>query len=243
MSKTTMRYDKYVLQIAAPLKVQAGWRLAVEDDSENVFSFKKTQPSGYRTEDAFAVRDDFLAIREPGDAARFFQRYGPFQYELDKKTGEKRTSIKPASVTWGTVQQARKEFEEALLAEGVPAGLYAFVFGRPLRIDLPFSAANPELARTSHGGSDDVAIVPCTDVVEALRASVFLSRMRGFKWKRCARTGCKELFEQDTRHDKIYCGSRCSHLQAVNDYNARKRRQVSSNRKPTTGRREKGTRG
>jgi hypothetical protein len=63
-------------------------------------------------------------------------------------------------------------------------------------------------------------------VVDALRTSIFLSRMRGFKWKRCARHGCNQLFEQDTKHQKIYCTPECAHLQAVNNYNAKQKKRA-----------------
>ena len=72
----------------------------------------------------------------------------------------------------------------------------------------------------------DAAIVNCEDVVSAVRASIFLLRRSGFRWKHCARKHCDNVFEVSTALDrkKIFCGPKCAHLKAVNDYNARKKR-------------------
>jgi hypothetical protein len=58
-----------------------------------------------------------------------------------------------------------------------------------------------------------------------------MSRKSGFKWTRCARKGCDQIFEQTTRCQKLYHSPDCAHLQAVNDYNARQKGKV---RKPIT---------
>jgi len=243
---TPMHSEKYTLSIVAPLRVREEWRVSMNQARDPEFSFAREKEVAFRaftfrTEDAFDVRADFLSIRSPEDALRFFGRYGPFQYKSDKTSGTKRDAAAlPEHVKWSRIQQAQRDFEEALLADGIPiskAWLYQLVFGQPLTLELPFRAVTPELSKHPRW-KDDAAIAHCDDVIDALRASIFLSRMRGFKWKRCARNGCNQLFAQDTKHQKIYCAPECAHLQAVNNYNARqkKRARKPTNQKPTKGR-------
>lgn len=224
-----MHTEKYTLRIAAPLRVREEWQVSMNqtddqaDDPE--FSFARENEVAYRTEDAFDVRTDFLSIRSPEDALHFFGQYGPFQYKPDKISGTKEgKGARPERVKWSVVEQAIVDFEEALVKPGIPtrkAWLYTLIFETPLTLKLPFRAVTPELSRFSNW-KDDSAIAPCDDVVDALRASIFLSRMRGFKWNRCARQGCNQLFEQTTKRQKLYHNPDCAHLQAVNAYNARK---------------------
>jgi hypothetical protein len=227
-----MHIEKYTLPIAAPLRVREEWRVSMNQASDPEFSFAREKQVGFpsvtfRTEDAFEARADFLSIASPEDALRFFGRYGPFQYKPDKVSGTKRgeTAV-PESVKWSLIQQAQGDFEEALLADGIPvskAWLYNLIFSQPLNLELTFRAVTPELSKLP-GWKDDAAIAHCEDVVDALRASIFLSRMRGFKWNRCARQGCNQLFQQDSKRRKLYHSPECAHLQAVNDYNARQRK-------------------
>jgi hypothetical protein len=74
----------------------------------------------------------------------------------------------------------------------------------------------------------DAAIVNCEDVVSAVRASIFLRRMSGFRWKRCARKGCDNVFEVSIARrggkQKIHCSPQCAHHHAQNKYIAREKK-------------------
>jgi hypothetical protein len=224
MSMEQFHTEKYTLLIAADLRVREEWQVSMSPAQDPKFSFaRKSQVvRRHRWEDAFRVRLDFLTIQSPEDALQFFKLYGPFQYKVDK-TGSKNADPEPESVLWSVIERAVNDFEQSLIAQEVPKWLYRFTFGQPLMLELPFQPITPELTRYPDW-KEDAAIAHCNDVVEALRASIFLSRIRGFQWKRCARKGCGQLFEQDTKHQKIYCSPECAHLQAVNDYNARKKK-------------------
>ena len=139
----------------------------------------------------------------------------------------KRRSTRADPVTWSTVQRAQKDLEAALPNDSLPVDpkvhlrpAREFVFGQPLLVELHFRQVTPRSAAQMN----DAGIVACYDVAHALRASIFLSRMRGFPWKRCAREDCNQLFEQKSKYAKIYCSARCAHLVAVNNYNRKKRR-------------------
>ncbi len=241
MSIHRFHSEKYTLPVAAVLTVREQWRVSMSKSDDPVFSFVRNRKDvdRRRTVDAFDVRADFLSIRAPGDALRFFERYGPFQFIPRSQSATKASeAVRAESWKWSKLQQAQQNFEEALLADGIPLGkawLYDFMFSQPLALELPFRAVVPLPSKDANrhvtDGLDDAAIAPCADVVDALRASVFISRMGGFQWSRCARKGCGQLFEQTTRRRKLYCSPECAHLQAVNDYNARQKK-TQKGRKP-----------
>lgn len=228
-----MHIEKYTLHIEAVLRVQEVWRVSMNQDIDPVFSFARKNEVAFRTEDAFEVRSEFLSLQSPEEAFQFFKRFGPFQFLPAGKDASKKNATRAESISWSEIQKAQKEFEEALLADGVPVEMYRFVFDRPLMIEVPFRSVTPELSRLSY--RDDTAIAACDDLVGALRASIFLSRMRDFQWKRCARRGCNQLFEQDSKHQKIYHSPECAHLQAVNNYNARQKAKTRKSKKTKKG--------
>lgn len=67
------------------------------------------------------------------------------------------------------------------------------------------------------------ALVYCKDVEAALRATVFLDRLKGLRWRACAREDCNKPFELPPRRAKMFCSPECAHLQSVRNYNKRKR--------------------
>lgn len=213
--------EKYTLPFVALLTVRGPWQVSVSRAARDPeFAFRQKTPTEYRVDyDAFAVATEFLDLKSSEDALRFFQKYGPFQFA--QNGAEKRRA---QSVRWSLVQRAKSEFNEALTSDSIPAELHAFIFQQPLRVELRFRPVTPEVLQRDPAWIGDAAIADCDDVVSALRASVFLKRMKGFRWKRCARKGCNQLFVLDTRRDKIYCSPECGHLQAVNMYNARKKK-------------------
>jgi hypothetical protein len=224
--------EKYTLPFVALLTIRGPWQVSVTRSHDPEFSFHQKNPNllrkrglEYRADfDAFAVTTEFLDLKSSEDALRFFQKYGPFQFT---RNGAKKRRTEP--VRWSLVQRAQSEFNEALTGDSIPANLYEFVF-QPLKVELRFRAVAPELLKADPSWIEDAAIADCDDVVSALRASVFLKRMKGFRWKRCARKECNQLFQTiDPR--KIYHSPECAHLKAVNDYNARRKNKKGKRRK------------
>lgn len=194
------------------------WRVSMSKSSDPEFSFinaNTQQGIGHTDVDAFDVLERFLDLHSPEEVLAFFQRYGPFQL-LPQEGSQPRQA---QSVRWSHIKQAQSDFEAALKSPTLPAHLYEFVF-QTLKIQLRFRAVTPE----SRLGIDDAAIADCEDVVTALRASVFLTRKSGFRWKRCARKRCNKLFELDTKRDRIFCSSDCAQISASNAYNARQKK-------------------
>lgn len=202
----------------------------MSDGADPEYSFERTRNVAYRRVDSFDVRADFLNVRTPEDALKFLRLYGPFQITPSKAGPEKKRGpeVRADAIRWSFIQRTQEDFREALLADGIPVEkrwLYDFIFRRPLMIELWFQAVMPaasDRAFKRAASIDDTAIARCDDVVDALRATVFLTRMGDFKWRRCARPGCDEIFPQ-THGRKIYCSDSCARRVAQSAYESRQK--------------------
>jgi hypothetical protein len=211
--------EKYTLPFVALLTVSGPWTVKLSRSRNPEFSFRQAKPIKFRAiYDAFEVTKEFLDLKSPEDALPFFEKYGPFQFRPNESRLRKAESVR-----WNLLQnKAQPDFSAALTSDFVSSELYQFVFGQPLRVELKFRAVTSEILKTDPTRIDDAAVADCEDVVTAMRASIFLKRMHGFRWKRCARHGCNELFQIIEASDrKKYCTPECAHLEAVNRYNAR----------------------
>lgn len=224
-----IQIQKFTLPIAGLLDVQEEWKVSMSGEPDPEFCFTRTHNVAYRREDSFKLRADFLNVRTPEDALRFFRYYGPFQITPAAGSEKKRgPGVRVEAVRWSFFQRAQGDFKEALLSEGIPVEkrwLYDFVFGRPLMIELWFEAVMPAASNSAFkraASNEDAAIAQCHDVVDALRASIFLTRMGDFKWKRCSRPGCDQIFMQ-THGRQMYCDVSCAHSKAQSDYEAREK--------------------
>jgi hypothetical protein len=219
---------KFTLAILAQLTVNERWQVLMTIGSDPVFSFALKNQRRTRTVDSFEVRAQFLEISSPEEAAEFFREFGPFQLRAGV-SGAKSTSI-AARVKWSLIQRAQREFEAALTKREVTPDLFEFVFEQPLRIELNFRAAQPDRPRGRTTRSyNDAALAPSADVIDALRTTTVLNRMRGFTWKRCARQRCNLLFEVENLKARLYCSPGCAHNQAANRYNARRKKAKPQN--------------
>jgi hypothetical protein len=244
-----MHAEKYVLPVVARLDIREEWDLDVKPGDgksghdDPVFSFKQGKHRAYRSTDAFTALQEFLNIRTPVEAGVFFKKYGPFQYEIGSD-GVKTRSARPApaSLSWTAIQKVVEDVKTMLFEEEVPVHLYRFFFDQPLKVELSFRSINYEGAsrlypkEKIHECLDDAAVAVCHDVVDALRASIFLSLKHDFRWKRCGRTGCDVIFEHTTKHKRVYCCQECARWQAVTDYNARKKNKSTHPKSKTTKR-------
>lgn len=218
----------YTLPITPFLKTFEEWRAFADDENGGTISFelaprrKIELPDGtvtYKTEDlrikdAFVLRERFFEIKTLHDALAFFQEFGP--YQVDSYLGQ---AAKPVKLK--AILHRRDFYSNALLHRSIGnlgrtysademrefgENLYLWY---PLPMELLF--AQPMQA-----------YVKCKDVEEALRASVFLDRLRGLPWQRCAREDCGRPFEIKNRHARLFCTPACAHLQSVRNYNAGK---------------------
>jgi hypothetical protein len=224
-----MSKDVYVMPIHPALETRREWEAKLNEEPDPAISFVfRNQPAEldqegwvrwhappFRQEEAFELREEFFSIKTPDDALRFYQRYGPHQIQ-------KHLDLVARPVKFSDVLRTRDFYIHALfersidnlrqnyVGDSLEDGLQNIYLWQNLSIELVFRQPMS-------------AIVRCKDVEDALRATVFLDRLRGMPWKRCAREDCGKPFEVSSKRMKLYCSTECAHLQSVRDYNERKR--------------------
>lgn len=210
----------YTLAIHAELETRANWQVSTDRDSDPrdpTFIFEIPKPRHgipelrTRVHDAFDVRKDFLAIRTPEGALAFFRTYGPWQVK-------ERYANAADPFTWKQVERGRGFFEDALTnrstdrysGDDILEELEQTWLWKDLALELPFQ-------------DPLVAIARCDDVRAALRASVYLSRLGGLKWSRCAKTDCNKLFQRKSKREQLYCCTEHANVQSTRNYKKRNR--------------------
>jgi hypothetical protein len=225
-----MSNTPYSLPIIPLLQNLDEWQTSMRPEDDPLFVFtlprhppgwrrndRATHKRRVRVKDPFVVRSQLFTIETPNQALAFFHEFGPM--EIDDSDYRNQTA---SSVPFSWVAERRDFYRDALLT-------------RPIK----FVDENPDFDNDDevfnnfhlwHNLSLDLlfqqpmkAIAYCKDVESALRASVFLDRLRGLPWRACARDDCNKPFELPPRRVKLYCSSECAHLQSVRNYNERQR--------------------
>jgi hypothetical protein len=251
-----LHFEKLTLPYVALLTTIDVWEVRMTKSSDPKFSFTNTKPNSWGTHpavDAFDVCEKFLALQTPEEALRFFELFGPFQLQPQKS--EDPREWKALSVRWSDVRRAQERFKAARMVSQIDFKdeIQRFVF-QPLReVELTFRAPevkeyseddDPDdpptspvlsLKRGSQPSLSDAAIANCSDIVTAVRSAIFLSRMAGITWRRCARKDCNKLFKVSAGWGrKIYHSTACGHLVAVRKFNA-KPKEAKSKKKGRKG--------
>ena len=214
--------------------------MQMNEDADPVFSFSARFPQPKEEGGAkswsldptqfnvFEIREALFAVRTPADALRFFETFGPWQ--IKEHLGTEAREIRFS----GVIRQ-RDFFQDALLTreiwsssrmasgdEQTRAAVEDYYLWQPLVMEMVFQ-------------QPPVVIVRCKDIQEAMRASVFLDRLDGFPWRRCAREDCGQVFKLESKRARLYCSTDCAHLQSVRSYNERKRAEAAKAKSATKG--------
>jgi hypothetical protein len=162
---------------------------------------------------AFEVREAFFAIREAAQALAFFQTFGPWQVGVPMAT-----EARP--IRFSAIVRRQKFFQDALLNRKI------------------WSVRNPTTDSETRTAFEDfylwhnlptemvfrdppVILCRCKDIMDSIRATVFLDKLDGLPSRRCAREDCGKVFKLRSKRSKIYCSEKCAHLQSVRSYNSR----------------------
>jgi hypothetical protein len=241
-SKKMSKENIYTLPIIPVLQTSGEWRAYMDQEPDPAFTFnferrplamgsdgkKNWTAEPERIKEPFAMRERFFAIRDKEDALRFFQEYGPLQLA-------KAWDVVAPPVKLSVVLDRRDFYLEALLNRSVDnfrrkyegdeltEGMENIYLWQNLPMELVFHQPLQALVR-------------CKDVEDALRATVFLSRLRSLPWQRCLRDDCGKPFEVASRRPKLYCTPECAHLQSVRNYNKRQQQGKSSESRHAKGR-------
>lgn len=235
MNKTNFMSNRiFSVPIIPYLDTRGGWDVALSDEPDPLFTFSwraievvnqdgsKSWSLRQTNINVFEIREALFSVNDASQATAFFQAYGPWQIKeyLGLESNPFRLS--------GLLRQ-RDFYRDALLSREIRnsgkasttdemrALLQDWYLWQPLPMEMVFH--NPP-----------AVIVRCKDIQDAMRASVFLDRLDGFTWRRCAREDCGKIFKLESKRARIYCSTDCAHLQSVRSYNDRKRAEVA---KPT----------
>jgi hypothetical protein len=217
----------YSLPIHPVLETHGAWQAFLGNEPDPVISFRlgpmrqTVEPDGIRyqrepdrVEDAFELREQFFAIQNAKDALQFFERYGPHQV-----TKQWDNAAQPVKLS--QVLRTRNFYLHALLDRSI-ANRSRTYRGRELREGLENIYLWQNLPLELVFRQPMTALVRCKDVEDALRATVFLDRLRALPWQRCVREDCGKPFPVKGQRAKLYCSPECAHLQSVRNYNKRK---------------------
>ncbi len=233
MNKTNIMSKRfYSLPVVPYLETRGGWRVQMNEDADPLFSFCARLPQPKEEGGAkswsldpthfnvFEIREALFAVRTPADALRFFETFGPWQ--IKEHLGTEARDIRFS----GVIRQ-RDFFQDALLTreiwsssrmasvdEQTRAAVEDYYLWQPLPMEMVFQ-------------QPPVVVVRCKDIEGAVRASVFLDRLDGSPWRRCAREDCGKVFKLESKRARLYCSTDCAHLQSVRGYNERKRAEAA----------------
>ncbi len=168
------------------------------------------------------LRDDFLQTRPIGSDLLAFlnvRRIGELATHVSEKVGYS-TGVGYSKFTLADLVEWRRLIPKLLTSPIVSwrklkgfdrsklEMVHAFLeFGSILNFDL--SGAVPKAYVDSSSG-----------LLEAIILTVFFERLRGDKYRECARPDCDAVFRQETRHKRKFCSWYCGHLVSVRNNRA-----------------------
>ena len=187
------------------------WRRieTVDKDGTKSWSLRETSIN------VFEIREALFSVKDATQAIAFFQAYGPWQIKEHLST-----ESNPIRLS-GLIRQ-RDFYRDALLSREIwsihkastndqmRTLLQDWYLWQPLPMEMVFR-------------QPPAVVIRCKDIQDAMRASVFLDRLDGFPWRRCAREDCGKVFKLESKRARLYCSTDCAHLQSVRSYNDRKR--------------------
>ncbi|HEY4933663.1 MAG TPA: CGNR zinc finger domain-containing protein [Terriglobales bacterium] len=161
--------------------------------------------------DARKFRDDFLGIRPIGPELLAFlnsRRIGEIAAHVEEGIGTGRLSLADL-IEW------RKLIPKLLTA---PIGSWRRLKGFD-RSKLEMIHAFLEFGPILHfdlSGAVPKANALCTSgVLEGMVLTVFFERLKGDRYRECARPDCDVVFRRETRHKRKFCSWYCGHLVSV----------------------------
>jgi hypothetical protein len=234
MNKTNIMSKRfYSLPVVPYLETRGGWRVQMTEDADTIFSFSARPPQPKEEGGAkswsmdptqfnvFEIREALFVVRSPEDALRFFETFGPWQIKEHFGTEAR-------EMRFSSVLKQRDFYLDALLTrdpwgggsrrgtsdQEIRAALQDWYLWQPLPMEMVFQ-------------QPPSVVVRCKDIQDAVRASVFLDRLDGSPWRRCAREDCGKVFKLESKRARMYCSTDCAHLQSVRSYNERKRAEAA----------------
>jgi len=185
-----------------------GLKNKLKSTYEVVFQKSKWEPltAGSRREpperlvDAWLLRDQFLKIKTPDDALRFFNLSGLI-FPNSRPERDERSFI----VLFRDVRRCQEMIAEALVSpfaehtrRGFPQSWLCGLGELPLTLRVVDERPTAEMI--------------FGDGLAAIMATVRIDWAWGAEFQRCIR--CRTVFQRESRHQKMYCDYPCAHAAA-----------------------------
>jgi hypothetical protein len=220
----------YALPIVSFLETRSGWGVSMSNDEDPLFTFcwnwhhmEDMNADGSKDRNSwqtiqfnlFEIRGALFAINDPAEALTFFETYGPWQIN-------EHLEARASAIRFSALSSRRDFFLNALLTREIPSVRHDSADER-LRTQFEDRYLWQPLPMEMVFRNPTAAVIRCKDIQDAVRASVFLDRLDGFPWRRCAREDCGKFFKLESKHAKLFCGTDCANLVSSRSYNERKR--------------------
>lgn len=162
--------------------------------------------------DAWQVRTDFLTITSDSELLRFLNATGLFSQKYPRGF-------------WG--YEDFKEWQHILreLLRRRPAAWKSVFSGVDKhKVNLLWKHATLGVQFWWKGDAH-YAVLPTSDSLSAMLATIQLDHVRNAKFIFCARKDCRKPFEVKTGHPRKFCSPYCGHLEAVRAMRARQKKE------------------
>jgi hypothetical protein len=169
-------------------------------DPSALLNGRRGEPGRLRLVDGWLLRDQFLKIKNPDDAFRFFALNGLVFLLSSPKRRER-----PFIALFSDVRRCQEMVADALaspLAEHLRRG-----FPQDWRCGLGALPINLRVA-----DERSTAEMIFEDGLTAIMATVQIDRAWGTKFQRCVR--CGSVYERKSKHQQKYCPPSCAHAAA-----------------------------
>jgi hypothetical protein len=201
------------------------------------FIFKEQEPEKWRPLqewingiDTQSVVDALPTVNTPGAARRFLSITGPF-HTLPDDTIARELAYKDFRLWQHVVRRIASEgfpplgLQDEPLSQPIPFlqgeppelrsllwnvshDTFMWLQGFPSHINIysPRKPRNSKVERPSLR-----AYIHTATTLDAILATIYLKKLQGITYRLCARTDCKQIFE-DTRPDRRFCSQYCGNL-------------------------------
>ena len=201
--------------LGIPVTVLAQTRVgtwAIDDSSEAGLLVQTTNFINTRL-DGVMLRDAFTATPPNGkDLLRFVNEYGiaDIAEPVDEGVGYSEREI-----TIDILLEWRRLIPTLLVT---PIANWSKLKGfqrSTLRMVRAFLERGPFVEFDLSGPVPKAIALASTGLLEACVLVGFLERLRGDKYRKCARPDCPNVFRRETRHKRKFCNWYCGHLVSV----------------------------
>lgn len=221
----------------------------------------RSAPGEHRDMNAVWLREAFLSVSSPQEAARFLNTSGRFRFLRDK------SDAVDSALTWSEFQLWQRLIRIVLVDNFLHLGSFespirdSFIWGPPER--GKYELLQEELRRlvldvheptfdwlqgratSLQIGSDEepndpqhrqamVAQLMVDTSLDAILAGIYIDTQSGIHYELCALPDCSNVYEVKSNHQRAYCSQACAHKASVRRKRA-EQREAKNGAVDTTG--------